>query len=96
MTAFLFIPAQSANGGKIRVRLNDLPRLFAEGLDEPAAPAPDVWQSLLRNVAATLDSINFTLTSQWDALASRRAMLETRNIKSICAASQGRESQAQA
>jgi hypothetical protein len=96
MTGFLFIPTQSANGGRIRVRLNDLPRLFAEGIEEPEVRQPKAWERVRETVTATIGSINLKLELQWAPLVSKRAMFEARHIKSICAASQRRESQAQA
>jgi hypothetical protein len=45
MTEFLFIPTPSATGGRIRVRLNDIPRLFSEGLEEPIRPEASAWQN---------------------------------------------------
>jgi hypothetical protein len=96
MTEFLFIPSQSANGGWLRVRMNDLPRLFSEGLEEPEARQPNAWERLRKTVTAAIGSVHLKLDSQWAALASKRAMFEARNIKSISAACQRRESQAQA
>ena len=52
MSEFLFIPSRSANGGRIRVNMNDIPRLFSEGLEEPPAPAAFPWQSLRQRFAA--------------------------------------------
>ncbi len=52
MSEFLFIPSQSANGERVRVRLNDIPQLFSEGLEEPQAPAASFpWQSLRQRFA---------------------------------------------
>jgi hypothetical protein len=96
MTDFLFIPTQSANGGRIRVRFNDLPRLFAEGIEEPAIRAPSARERLRKTVSAAVGGMDLTRAWQWASSASKHAMLEARNIKPICAASQGRESQAQA
>jgi hypothetical protein len=96
MTDFLFIPSQSANGGRFRVRLNDLPRLFAEGIEEPVPRQPNSWERLQKIGTAAIGSIHLKLESQRAAFASKRTMFEARNIKSICAARQRREPQAQA
>jgi hypothetical protein len=66
MSEFLFIPSESANGERIRVRLNDIPQLFSEGLEEPPAPAASFpWQSLRQRFAtvfaAALRDISLSL-----------------------------------
>jgi hypothetical protein len=66
MSKFLFIPSQSANGERIRVNMNDIPRLFSEGLEEPPAPAAFPWQSLRQRFAtvfaAAINGANLDLT----------------------------------
>jgi hypothetical protein len=63
MTEFLFIPMQSANGGRTRVRLNDIPRLFSEGLDEPAHAEASAWQNrwqkFMASVPVAVSSVKF-------------------------------------
>ncbi len=54
MSEFLFIPSRSANAGRIRVNMNDIPRLFSEGLEEPPASAAFPWQSLRQRFAAVV------------------------------------------
>ncbi len=51
MSDYLFIPRASANGRAARVSLNDIPRLFSEGVEETALPSV-AWQSLWQSLRA--------------------------------------------
>jgi hypothetical protein len=101
MPDFLFIPSPSANGGRIRFGLNDIPRLFSDGLDEPSALTPlSTWQSLWQAFSACADAtfaaLDLKLTAFLKMVVSRRMPFEASDIKSVCAASQGRQTQARA
>ncbi len=52
MSDFLLIRTASAHGRTNRVGLNDIPRLFSEGVEEAAVPGvawQSLWQSLRTN-----------------------------------------------
>jgi hypothetical protein len=57
MSDFLLIRTASAPGRASRVGLNDIPRLFSEGVEEAAVPSvawQSLWQSLRTNGRVTM------------------------------------------